>query len=117
MCTATPLESVAATPLLVEMTNWRNYNASNLVHIGKRVTAECGYVLVALIGLIEGIARMILAPLAHLFLSESIYKPLYEGVSLNFGTSLIAILAIFYNPFSKNLSLDHLRVTYLPCYS
>ncbi len=122
----TPFESICAAPLLLEITHWRNRDATPAVVVAKRVVSEMGYLLVALIGAVEGVARMVFASLAYLVsllplpnqdeIKRRIVRPLCNGIGLNFGAALLASLALFYNPASKTISLDRLRTTYLPCF-
>lgn len=119
MSLISPCQSLCTASSLLEITKWRNRPSPLVVDLSKRLVSEVGYVLIALSGVVEGVARIVFASIAYLvselpldnsvYLKENIVKPLREGIDLNFGCSLIAFLALGYNPFQKNLSLDHLR--------
>jgi hypothetical protein len=126
MSLITPSQSLCTAPLLLELTKWRNHNSPVLVTISKRLISEVGYALLAVAGAVEGVTRIIFASIAY-FISElpinnaprfkaEVVTPLYEGIALNLGCSLLGFFALFYNPFSKTLSLDNLRETFLPCF-
>ena len=106
MSLITPYQSCLTAPLLMEMTRWRNEPSSTLVAAGKRLVSEVGYVLIALVGLVEGVARLIFALPFHLCLNEENIKGVHQGIALNFQLSLIALGSLIYNPFSEHLSLD-----------
>lgn len=106
MSLITPYQSCFSAPLLMELTRWRNESSPVFTTIAKRCVGQIAYPLIAVIGLIEGVSRVIFALPSHLCLNQGNAEELHQGIALNFEVSLIALGSLIYNPFSDHLSLD-----------